>query len=104
MPMVRDGEKPRRELAACWSVEVVNGGRGERLTSLSVTSLTNHEPERPFLSMFSVDDLSSGSSSQVILKTVLLFPKTSAVMMWYVSLLKEFISLSRSTRIRSAGD
>jgi hypothetical protein len=29
--MVREGEKPRRELAACCKVEVMNGARGERL-------------------------------------------------------------------------
>src|SRR5574343_1407896 len=65
MRMVFAGEKPRRELAACWRVEVVKGGKGARDTSDSFTSSTDQFSAFAF-SMIDVASFSSlGSLEQV---------------------------------------
>ena len=64
--MVREGAKPRRELAACWRVEVIKGALGERFTSDSVTSTTFHSfAAFPKARMRSASFCSFGSSTQV---------------------------------------
>src|SRR3989338_3409464 len=62
--MVRDGAKPKRELAACWRVEVMNGAFGERFASVSDKSVTTQGSRLPTSRIFSTSFLSRGSSTQ----------------------------------------
>ena len=62
--MVREGENPRRELAACWSVEVINGGRGLLFCSVSLISVTAQFPFSPSLIILCASASSFGSSEQ----------------------------------------
>src|SRR3990167_10668434 len=60
--MVREGEYPRRELAVCCRVELVNGARGERFCSDSFTSFTTQIPLLPASIIFPTNFSSRGSS------------------------------------------
>src|SRR3989344_660161 len=101
--MVREGEKPRRVDATCWSVEVVNGGRGERSSARSETSATLQVLFSPVLTMRPAFSFVFGCSLQVAEKSPF-FALNVAPITKYVSGTKAFISRSRSARIRSAGD
>src|SRR3990167_6920341 len=96
MPIVLDGEKPRRELAACWRVEVVKGGRGVRLASLCEMSVMDHLPVLPVLTMRVVLFFVFGSSVQASLISVPALVLKSASMTQNFSGMKARISRSRS--------
>src|ERR1035437_10366172 len=104
MPIVREGAKPRRELAVCGKVEVVKGARAERLASVSEISDTSHllflRASRILFTTFS----SRGSSEQASCKGSFLAVKVSAVITQKFSGMKARISLSLSIMIRRAGD
>ena len=63
--MVRDGENPRRVEAVCCNVEVVNGGRGLRLASLSLRSVITQVDDSPISLMRSASACLPGSSVQI---------------------------------------
>src|SRR3989344_1517717 len=102
--MVREGEKPRRVDAVCWRVEVVNGARGERLASVSSIETTSHDSLLPMATILSADFCSLGSMEQTRERSAFFGVFVLAVIVKYRSGLKAFISLSRSTMIRRAGD
>ncbi len=104
MRIVFAGENPKRELADCWSVEVVNGGEGARETSDSLTSSTDQEPAFAFLTMSFTSRSSFGSLEQVSVMGVLSGHVAFAVMTQKFSGMKLLISRSFSTKMRSAGD
>src|SRR3989338_4129540 len=64
--MVRDGEKPKRVEAACWSVDVVKGARGVRACSLSSIEMTFHEPASAAFTIRSASFSAFGSSVHIV--------------------------------------
>src|SRR3989344_962072 len=101
--MVREGEKPKRFDAVCWSVEVVKGARVARRVSVSVTSATVHGTFFAAAIIRSVSSAVFGSIEQVARK-VPSFALKFAKIRQKVSGLNALISRSRSTKIRRAGD
>src|SRR3989338_9342526 len=63
MRMVCAGEMPSTEFAACWRVEVVKGGFGERFTSVFLMPVTCHLPAFASASIDSASSRSRGSFS-----------------------------------------
>src|SRR3990167_10505640 len=80
MPIVREGERPRRVDAACWSVDVVKWALGVLDCSDSSIAVTFHFPflaaERILSASFSVP----GSSVQITVNASFFFVFTSALM------------------------
>src|SRR3989344_2139542 len=102
--MVREGEYPRRELAVCCRVEVVNGARGERFCSDSFTSFTTQVPLLPASIIFLTNFSSRGSSEHSKVIFSFLGVSKNPNIFQYFSGIKARISRSRSIIIRSAGD
>src|SRR3989344_9689604 len=59
--IVREGEYPKRELAVCCRVEVVNGAREVLFCSLSFTPFISQDPFLPSVRIFSTNFSSLGS-------------------------------------------
>ena len=70
--IVRDGENPRRELAACWSVEVMNGARGDLFCSDSSMSTICQDSFFAVVRIVSTCRWSRGSFEQVRVRDWLL--------------------------------
>src|SRR3990167_6648427 len=111
MPIVRDGDRPRRVDAVCWRVEVVNGARGERDCSDSSTRTTFHLPAFAACNIFSASSSVFGSSVHVAVNDSVFPPEAdsppvdkSAVITQNFSGTNARISRSRSIMIRNAGD
>src|SRR3989344_1985084 len=102
--MVREGEKPRRELADCRSVDVMKGARGLRVAALSSISFINQDDCFPTARILSVSVFSVGSLLQVTMRGAPSFVLVCAVITQYVTGVKARISRSRSMMMRRAGD
>src|SRR3989338_6814016 len=97
--MVREGARPRRELAVCCKVEVMKGARGARATLVSLISVMLHLPPLPNFKISSTFFLSVGSFEHM--KARLL--SKLAVITQKVTGLKARISRSRSMMMRREG-
>src|SRR3989338_3838086 len=111
MRMVREGENPKRVLAVCCKVEVVNGGRAARDCCDSLIALTLQVPVRAAFTMASASDSVFGSSTQMAVNTSVFPPEAdppraerSALTTQNFSGTKARISRSRSMSMRKAGD
>src|SRR3989338_5244175 len=80
IPIVRDGERPRRVEAACCKVDVVKGARGLRACSDSSTPFTLHFPACAAFSIRSASFSSFGSSVQMTVNCSFFFVFSSALM------------------------
>src|SRR3989344_1202532 len=87
--IVREGENPSRELAACCRVEVINGGRGERFTSVCLMEIILHALFLRATSRIRSTSFSSlGSSSHVSVSSLFFFVLNVPCMVQYCSGLK----------------
>ena len=101
---MRDGEKPKRELAVCCNVDVINGGRADLFTTVSLISVIDHGSFFAAWRIFCTSSSFFGSSSHIKVIGVLFFVRKSAEITQKVSGLKARISRSLSIIIRRAGD
>src|SRR3990167_7139864 len=104
MLMVREGARPRRELAVCCKVEVMKGARGARAIFVSLMLTTFHSPFLPSFRILSVSSLFVGSTEHEKMFLLLFLSSNSAMMVQKVTGLKSRISRSRSIIMRKAGD
>src|SRR3990167_6142328 len=102
--MVREGARPRRELAVCCRVEVIKGARGTLVTFVSLTFVICQESVLAVFKIFSTSSFFVGSFEQTKAKLFLVLSSRWAVMVQKVIGRNARISRSRSMMMRRAGD
>jgi hypothetical protein len=108
--IVRFGLNPSRRLASCWSVDVVNGGAGDRFWARVPTLVTTGFSSRIAASCRAADSASVTSSAAPSIRTTSAAKRSPAAVariasiVQYSRAVKASISRSRSTTSRTATD